>query len=61
MFKLYALTAVFFVVGGSLYDFPAACFTPHAIGTCASVQTSALLNGYRVNWDAVDAIRTFEH
>jgi hypothetical protein len=57
MLKLYALSALFLFVGGSLYDFPPGCFRPTAIGSCASAQTSALWNGYRVNWATVDAAR----
>lgn len=57
MFKLYTLAAVFLFVGGSLYDFPAGCFRASAFGACARAQTSALWNGYRVNWDGIDAAR----
>lgn len=64
MIKLYALTAVMFVVLGSLYDFPAACYTTANFGACTRAQYYALTgsgrsgrsvidpgNGAVVNWD----------
>jgi hypothetical protein len=62
MLKLYALTAVAFIVLGSLYDFPRACFTTANFGACTRAQYFALTsfgrhsrsvldNGAIVNWD----------
>ena len=59
MLKLYALAAAFLIVGGSLYDFPKACYS-HAFNACVSAQASSLSHGYTVDWNTVDAIRTFK-
>lgn len=61
MIKFTALCAVAFVIVGSFYDFPAACYDRHVFGACVRAQANALatlerrpmsvLGNSVVNWD----------
>ena len=40
-------------------EMPRRCFALANFSTCERVQISGWLNGYTVNWESVDKIRTF--
>jgi hypothetical protein len=42
MLRIIALSVVAFVVVGSLYDFPGACYDRHVFGSCVRAQANAL-------------------
>ena len=58
-FVLVSSAVAIFIVAGSLYDFPKACFDRHVIGACAQAQYHELFSGSKpwsvlghgVNWD----------
>lgn len=61
MFKLYALAALFLVVGGAIYDMPSKCYSKR-FAACSRAEFNALtslnysnansvLGGPGVNWE----------
>lgn len=59
MFKLYALAAVFLVVGGAIYDMPSKCYSKR-FAACSRAEFYALTSfdrhansvlGGPINWD----------
>lgn len=40
---------------------PNRCFTPSYFVTCERVQITAWANLYKVNWESVNALRSFDH
>lgn len=58
----YLLIAVaVFMQATALAEMPRRCFTLTYFGTCERVQIAAWGGFYRINWEGVDAIRTFNN
>ena len=54
-----AISFAIFKQSAAFAEMPRQCFTFAHFGTCERVQITAWTNRYTVNWEGVDAIRTF--
>jgi hypothetical protein len=57
--KIAALVFAAFVQAAALSAMPRNCFTLTYFGTCERVQFAAWAGLYTVNWESVNAIRSF--
>ena len=59
--KYLVIAFAIFMQAAAFAAMPTQCFTATYFVTCERVQITAWANLYKVNWESVNALRSFDH